>query len=355
MNRQERRANKRIREIDIAKGIGIILVVLGHLENLSEPVWKQFAASFHMPLFFFIYGVIGYRSNATRSEFVDFAKKRFCRILIPYFLWAIIYSWNKVSIKQMLMILYANNKTFAEAGLWFLPTMFLSECVFYLIMVAKGRFGKPAIYVSGFMCAYLSYFMNRIGTGTIFQKYGYPFSFDIAMTAVVFMLCGSIFRDIYIYNIVPNAKGKIKLFLPVVVVLFVVVFALSRININYITDFAFNRVVMARASYGVYPLFLIGGVIGSVAVLILSCYFKPLKLLEYVGQNSLIYMCTNHVSIAVFMKVFESFAETESLQPIVRGAWCLIALYVVIILCTVVSYIINRYLPILNGKWGKEK
>ena len=86
--------------------------------------------------------------------------------------------------------------------------------------------------------------------------------------------------------------------------------------------------------------------------LLYGSFLTDQSLLNGKSGLSLFFFCCARITNNRF---YESFAETESLQPIVRGAWCLIALYVVIILCTVVSYIINRYLPILNGKWGKEK
>lgn len=42
--------HQRLEYIDIAKGIGIICVILGHMDNDSI---KQFVFSFHMPLFFY--------------------------------------------------------------------------------------------------------------------------------------------------------------------------------------------------------------------------------------------------------------------------------------------------------------
>lgn len=39
--------------VDVAKGIGILLVILGHLKN---PL-MDFIYAFHMPLFFFVSGM----------------------------------------------------------------------------------------------------------------------------------------------------------------------------------------------------------------------------------------------------------------------------------------------------------
>ena len=48
--------NKRIDEIDVAKGIGIIMTIIGH--NVFEGYVKTFIYSFHMPLFFVLAGLV---------------------------------------------------------------------------------------------------------------------------------------------------------------------------------------------------------------------------------------------------------------------------------------------------------
>ena len=49
---------KRIDYVDIAKGIGIVLVVMGHNDfALISPFAHKFIYSFHMPMFFFMSGM----------------------------------------------------------------------------------------------------------------------------------------------------------------------------------------------------------------------------------------------------------------------------------------------------------
>lgn len=48
--------SKRIEAIDIAKGIGIFFVVIGHFINMSSYPGRVIY-SFHMPLFFFLSGI----------------------------------------------------------------------------------------------------------------------------------------------------------------------------------------------------------------------------------------------------------------------------------------------------------
>lgn len=58
--------NNRISYIDIFKGFGIFFVVFGHVTHIG--VLREYIWDFHMPLFFFVSGLL-YKSNLT---FIDF-------------------------------------------------------------------------------------------------------------------------------------------------------------------------------------------------------------------------------------------------------------------------------------------
>ena len=77
---------KRVHYLDYAKGIAIILVVLGHI--FSEGNIKTYIYSFHMPLFFIISGYLFNYSNL--NSFKEFIYKRINGILIPYCTFSII-------------------------------------------------------------------------------------------------------------------------------------------------------------------------------------------------------------------------------------------------------------------------
>lgn len=64
--------------IDIAKGIGIILVVLGH----TDFVWKNFIYQFHLPLFFFLSGYV-FNINKLTS-FKKFFLKKIKALYLPF-------------------------------------------------------------------------------------------------------------------------------------------------------------------------------------------------------------------------------------------------------------------------------
>ena len=101
---------KRNKNIDILKGVLIILVVVGHciqygngsqyINNLSFFDNKIFKIiySFHMPLFMLISGYLFYYSVSKRdSQYI--IKSKIERLIIPSFIWPILYGLSLIIAK----------------------------------------------------------------------------------------------------------------------------------------------------------------------------------------------------------------------------------------------------------------
>jgi len=89
-------ASERTDWIDAAKGMGIVLVVLGHAIGglhdarlmADDDAWQTVfyvIYTFHMPLFFFLSGL--FVEKRVRAQPARFAESLFTRIAWPYFLW----------------------------------------------------------------------------------------------------------------------------------------------------------------------------------------------------------------------------------------------------------------------------
>ena len=64
---------ERKKYIDILKGIGIFYVILGHVTHTS--FLFRYIYSFHMPLFFFISGMLFVPFKMAREKYFDIVKK----------------------------------------------------------------------------------------------------------------------------------------------------------------------------------------------------------------------------------------------------------------------------------------
>ena len=92
---------KRVGYVDIAKGIGIILVVMGHNDfALISPFAHKLIYSFHMPMFFFMSGMFFKPDVPFRS----FIRQRFHRLLKPFFVMLLLIYFASLSFSKVSLV-----------------------------------------------------------------------------------------------------------------------------------------------------------------------------------------------------------------------------------------------------------
>ena len=137
---------KRLAWIDIAKGIGIFLMVFAHTERglVSSSILQEssfvilldrWIYAFHMPLFFFISGLLADR--AVQSEVVPWVNKMLRTIIYPYFVWSILQTLlqmaasnsvnREISTSQLWAITYHPVQQF-----WFLYALFMVMLTYFV-------------------------------------------------------------------------------------------------------------------------------------------------------------------------------------------------------------------------------
>ena len=127
--------NNRVRSIDIAKGIGIILVVFGHLvtarTNISFIIY-----SFHMPLFFTLAGIFA----NSKISFLEMLKKETKRLMLPYFAVLLVgtlfsiafFDGFQFNFKELLYSAFTGNgAVIHNRAIWFLPCLFFVKVYFF--------------------------------------------------------------------------------------------------------------------------------------------------------------------------------------------------------------------------------
>ena len=133
--------------LDIAKGLAIILVVVGHVvqgsfPNFDDLLWFKVIYSFHMPLFVFLSGsvaAIAFSPERIQSGILMVAKKvktrlakASIRLLIPFVSWCVInqlFYHHSDSIVSAVLLAFRRPDT----ALWFLLAIFyciLLTCLF---------------------------------------------------------------------------------------------------------------------------------------------------------------------------------------------------------------------------------
>lgn len=138
---------KRILEIDLAKGLAIILAVIGHAfpdavkgfwiagENSVAASMEQFIYSFHMPLFFMCSGFL-FLPKLTNGGGNQTITTRFKRLMIPYLFLSFMYlggkmvggalADNALSDNPIVGIMFGNSPCY---GAWFLWVLFFMSVI----------------------------------------------------------------------------------------------------------------------------------------------------------------------------------------------------------------------------------
>jgi len=202
--------SKRIEYLDIAKGIGILLVVLGHndFEVISLFV-QRLIYSFHMPLFFFL---SGYFIN-TAVPFFDFFKKRFNALIKPYLFTIFLIYFTSVSFEKMgfnmaitrtVKSLYGSGHYLDWVQLWFLPHLFVVSLYAFLFLTLVSRLRNRWV-TWGILVATLAIavpFLNAFYPfpvsilGRDYELFGLPFSLDLVLVTGFFFILGNEVRQV---------------------------------------------------------------------------------------------------------------------------------------------------------------
>ena len=195
---------KRIDYIDVAKGIGILLVVLGHnYFYLVSPFFYKLIYAFHMPLFFFTAGMF-FRPG---QSFMDLLRRRAGTLLLPYlvtilmiFIMTITYTKTNVNVAgiHLLKALYTNGYYLEWAPLWFLPHLFLLNLYAYGFYWVVDRSRLPwmkwalmtVLLLAGVSTISKFWPFTPAVFGREFSVYGLPFSLDLALVSGTFFLLG---------------------------------------------------------------------------------------------------------------------------------------------------------------------
>lgn len=305
--------SKRFDFVDIAKGLGIMLVIMGHIEHDFVP----FCGSVHIPLFFVL---SGYLYNIDKTEHAPFGEnvfKRVKRLIIPYFIYNMLL-YAKYILKHLVsntLTLKVGGEAFAgfcysaallykgvpaeknfegfvfgNGPLWFLTAMAVASIIFYAIIyfVLKHKFDLKKILVACMVLGVTSWLLCR------YLPIYLPWSAEMALVGTIFMFFGLCLRK---YNAVERF-GK-KWAVPIVCV---IVFAV----LHYINGSA----NMAIQDYGrSLSLYVLLGILGSVIMLYLSLLVDKSRILNravsYVGQNTLIILALHMTIISIMVSVLE--------------------------------------------------
>ncbi len=360
--------NKRIIYLDLAKGIGVILVMLGHLQgntifSLSPYILPMctWIFSFHMALFFIISGMLINIKHDYDKDFKVIVKRRFQSIMIPYLWFSLIYIaivlynmiFTKViPLKTFFVQLWYIVGMYGMNVLWFLPALFAGEVIFIFIM-KKYKSSKSLIFI--LLITLFAIVCNCLISLIPDSLPVYERLKELCITLIRPLFASSFIAiGYYCYNgirfIENNAKKSIFIELCITIVSLVINIILC--NINQPVDF--RSLVMNN-----YLFYYLHATFGSLFIIMLcKLISKPFSesgkykfpILTFYGMNSLIFMAVHNNSAVLTLGLKLSMYVNQYLTR-ARGYICygIIAL-TILIYVTLTIIIINKFFPFILGK-----
>lgn len=194
--------------MDIAKGIGILVIVYAHswFVATSLDLMYPILASFVLPLFFFLSGVF----FKPEQPFVEMAVRKADGLLKPFFFTMLVYVIVRDVLRgQPLLpdvggVLYASVDTIPWQALWFLPHFWVAILFSWLMLRLIQRL-KLSLVVSSLLMFVqlligiwiLPWFWQLPVTvgGHTWVLPGLPFSLDITLISSACFVYGYLLRD----------------------------------------------------------------------------------------------------------------------------------------------------------------
>ena len=294
--------SQRIEWIDNAKGIAILLVIIGHIGLWIQGRWNfRFVFGIHLVMFFLLAGYTSKKKELT----AEFLSARFSKLMVPYFYTCLAimitdiinsYLFAEKDIAVITSIIKTDlirsffasgaKTTFANielntriGAIWFLPAMYFSIILFQLIL----HFICEDDFALGLVSAIIS-ILGMISS----RFFEVPFSIQSGMMAVFFLWIG--------YEI--KKKELLSLIKWPHCILAIIVLVIGIKNNYCWSDFC--GVSMADVIIS-----LIVGLSGSTVLYFGAKNYKG-RLLNWIGQNSLIILCFHLYSLETLGRYYDA-------------------------------------------------
>lgn len=365
---------KRLDYLDMTKGLGMILVLIGHLQGDSIFTFSPyihplcvFIFSFHMPMFFIVSGILQSVKKDEVKPFKDVAKARFRGIMIPYYWFSFFYMLvvivalikGEIAPQTLYLNIWYVISGYGMNVLWFLPALYLGELLF-IFLRRRIRENIPFIAVVGLSNAIVymaSYFIG-------ITEYRTPVAMRIHEFVTVILrpvlVCGFIAIGYYVHELlrgksrigeffnkpVLNEKGGISARYRaayIVLGLILLGICLAAFRVNNGIDFR----TLAFRNVFFFFLCALSGSFGMISI----CKGLPrVRLFCYWGIGSLIFMATHNSQTVLTLSLKTAMYVNQYLTR-ARGYICYaIVIVMITAYSTLMIYIIRRFFPFILGK-----
>jgi len=338
----------RIAWIDVLRGIGIFLVILGHRLPYYLPrnifCWIYI---FHIPLFFFISGMLASPKNSFDNQNNSWLNKRIRTLVIPYLILGLIFLVFSFTLDYLIhhppSVSLLNLLQGLRIGpLWFLPTLFFVEFVFVSIRnvcTKEYELFFCILFATVLGCVINSFYIPKDSMKICDNL---PYHLNAVLIMLPFYYCGNIFfekRDM----IMSSTKGW-KLFL---VLSSAMLISVCAVRFNHQVDINYGW-------YGRYSRFFPGAFSGITICLCISIAIERhlrnfVSPLSYLGKNTLVLLAFHTLFFKLLAYVFQKTGlNVLNYLPIFNTLLAIVCFIPVI-------YFFSHFFPIAIGRAQRKK
>lgn len=293
--------------IDVMKGIGILLVIIGHCVYFGGFI-HNWIFSFHMPLFFIISGL--FFREASLSVLLQ---KKIRRLIFPYVIFFVvgllitllIPEWrNKLSFSGLAIDIYLGNPGIVNvSSVWFLVCLFFSMLILHMVLLIEKRNKKLSyiilvvVVIFGFICGKLR---SIVLLNLPCQRL--PLDIDCACVALLFVWGGYRYRD-KIFKTIKHIEAKTLKQLAIL---------LLGVGIVHIMLVIYNGTVnLYGLIYNHCILYIFEAIVGSILICVFSVLISRFELIRkwliWWGQNTLKILGIQAIAIRIYIGMVHKF------------------------------------------------
>lgn len=159
---------KRDVSLDVARGVCIILVVVGHIlqfdtaMGIEQPLFN-FIYSFHMPVFMLLAGYSASfgRDKVNISSMNSFIIKKSKQLALPFLVWGVLVMPVLVNSKKVWEIgdVFKNLMVSPDKGPWFLSSLWCIQLVYLLFCLLSNSKRKSSVIVRELLSFFVLFFL----------------------------------------------------------------------------------------------------------------------------------------------------------------------------------------------------
>lgn len=281
--------------VDVAKGVAILCIIIGHLDSFAI---RRVVFTFHVPIFYLI---TGFYISAKRTR-AAFFRRKLRTLIVPYAVTCCVIvagaaainalrtdgpGTGRVALDWTYAALYGAGNSYTEpfsikgiGAIWFLWATFWGSCALRVLLDMKDRYRPLAVLGILLACCWSK------------KLCWLPLSIQAGGPALLYMYIGSLFRQAQGSLRSLRAECRTALVLGALVVW-----------VSFMVDF--QSFSLARCDLGRGAVDIFGSLCGCAVVLLAARAVEvhcpvPARCLAYLGRYSLLTLCAHIVELDIF-------------------------------------------------------